>query len=267
MRPIHPCTAAALVLMGCAGNAAAGNLTGNAEAVSDYVFRGLTQTWGGPAIQGGADYAAPDGLAAGFWVSNVSRNSYPGGGAEVDLYGSYGRAFSRDWSWRVGLHGYVYPGADLDHAKPPLPPRGFDTLEANVAVSWRWLTLTYNRALTDYFGADVAQGYRGDSLGTGYLQLDAALPLRGAWSLALHAGHTFYTTTLAVPLENGARNPSYSDFGATLKYPFTSHWSLSGGVTYATNAAFYRHTASFVNPNDVHNVGGTRGFLMLQTIF
>ncbi|MDE2497120.1 MAG: hypothetical protein KGK35_04760, partial [Xanthomonadaceae bacterium] len=125
----------------------------------------------------------------------------------------------------------------------------------------------YNRALTDYFGADVEEGYRGDSRGTGYLQLDAALPLHGPWSLALHAGHTYYTTTLMTPLAGDARNPSYSDFGATLKYQFTTHWSLSGGVTRATNSAFYRQTPSFLNPSNVYNVGGTRGFLMLQGTF
>ena len=58
---------------------------------------------------------------------------------------------------------------------------------------------------------DTEQGYTGDSKGTDYLQLDASLPLADAWSLALHAGHTHYTTALATPLANGARNPSYSD--------------------------------------------------------
>lgn len=259
--------AACGVTMQAYTDAPASPVTGNVAVVSDYVFRGLTQTWGGPALQGGADYAAANGFAAGFWASSVSERSYPGAALELDLYGSYGRAISRDWSWRAGLHGYLYPGGDLDHANPALPSSGFDTLEANLAVSWRWLTLTYNRALTDYFGADIEQGYRGDSKGTGYVQLDAAIPLHGDWGLALHAGHTHYTTTPITPLTSGARNPGYSDSGATLKYQFTPHWSLSGGVTRATNPAFYRHTASFLNPDDVRNVGGTRGFLTLQGTF
>ena len=52
------------------------------------------------------------------------------------------------------------PGGNLDRAKPPLSSRRFDTLEANLAVGWRWLTLTYNRALTDYFRADVLDAVR-----------------------------------------------------------------------------------------------------------
>lgn len=247
--------------------APASPITGNVAITSDYMFRGLTQTWGRPAIQGGADYTATNGFAAGFWASSISQRSFPGGAMELDLYASYGRAFGNDWSWRVGLYGYVYPGGNLDQADPSLPPRSFDTLEANAALGWKWLTLKYNRALTDYFGADIEEGYRGDSSGTSYLQLDATLPLDSAWSLALHAGHSYYTTTLVIPLANGARSPSYSDFGATLKDQFTAHWALSGGVTHATNAAFYRSTASLLNPNDVLDVGGTRGFLMLQGTF
>lgn len=262
-------SAAALCVAGGAhaDDAAPSPVTGNVALTSDYMFRGLTQIWGQPALQGGTDYSAASGFAAGFWVSSISQRTYPGAAMELDLYASHGRAFGDGWSWRAGLYGYVYPGGNLDHARPRLPSRAFDTLEANMALGWKWLTLKYNRALTDYFGADVEQGYRGDSRGTSYLQFDAAVPLHGAWSLALHAGHTHYTTALTVPLANGASKPDYSDFGATLKYQLAAHWSVSGGVTRAGNAAFYRRTASLLNPNDVLDVGGTRGFLMLQGNF
>lgn len=240
-------------------------VTGNVALTTDYMFRGLTQSWGRPAIQGGADYANQSGFAAGIWGSSISERSYPGGAMELDLYASYGRAINSDWAWRTGLYGYVYPGANLDHAG--LASRSFTTVEANVALSWKRFTLKYNRALTDYFGVDTAQGYRGDSKGTGYLQLDATFPLSGAWSLALHAGHTHYTTTLATPLANGARDPGYTDVGATLKYQVATHWSLSADLAYATNADFYRRTSSFLNASDTRNVGGSRGFVMLQGNF
>lgn len=243
----------------------ASSVTGNLAVTSDYMFRGLTQTWGRPAIQGGADYTNPNGFAAGFWGSSISERSYPGGAMELDLYASYGQAINSDWSWRVGVYGYVYPGANLDQAV--LPSRSLNTAEANAALSWKQFTLKYNRTLTDYFGVDSEQGYTGDSKGTSYLQLDASFPLAEAWSLALHAGHTHYTTALATPLANGARSPSYSDFGATLKFQFDPHWSISSGITYATNAEFYRRTASFLDANDTRNVGGSRGFVMLQGAF
>ena len=241
-------------------------ITGNVALTSDYLFRGLTQSWGHPAIQGGADYTNQNGFAAGFWGSSISERSYPGGAMELDLYASYGQAISRDWSWRAGIYGYIYPGGNLDQA-PGYASRSFTTAEANASLSWKLFTLKYNRSLTDYFGVDTEQGYTGDSKGTDYLQLDAAIPLNAVWSLALHAGHTHYTTTLITPLANGARDPSYSDVGATLRYQVATHWSISGGVTYASNANFYRRTSSFLDANDTRNVGGTRGFVMLQGSF
>jgi uncharacterized protein (TIGR02001 family) len=262
--------AAASLSIGCvavihADDAPASPLTGNVALTSDYLFRGLTQTWSRPAIQGGADYANPNGFAAGFWGSSISERSYPGGAMELDLYASYGQAIDSDWSWRAGFYGYVYPGSNLDQAG--LASRSLDTVEANVALSWKQFTLKYNRSLTDYFGVDTEQGYRGNSRGTGYLQLDATFPLNDVWNLALHAGHTHYTSTLAAPLASGARDPSYSDVGATLKYQFAKHWSLSAGVTYATNADIYRRTSNFLDASDTRNVGGSRGFVMLQGSF
>ena len=59
--------------------------TANINLVSDYRFRGITQTWGKPAVQGGADIAHDGGFFAGTWASNVSGNEYPGRQPRVGL--------------------------------------------------------------------------------------------------------------------------------------------------------------------------------------
>lgn len=240
-------------------------ISSNLELTSDYVFRGLTQTWSKPAIQGGADLSLANGFAAGVWGSSISERSYPGGSMELDLYASYGRPINEDWSWRVGLYDYRYPGANLDHAG--LPSRSLDTLEANVALSWKRWTLKWNRALTDYFGADREQGYRGSSKGTNYLMLEGAWPLGAQWTLTLHAGYTDYATKLIEPNADGTRDPSYADIGLGAKYQLDERWSVVGGATYATNSRFYRQTASFRDPGDVCDVGGSRGWIQLQGNF
>jgi uncharacterized protein (TIGR02001 family) len=237
----------------------------NVALVSDYMFRGLTQTWGQPAIQGGADLTLENGFAAGFWGSSISDKSYPGAALELDLYTSYGTRINDDFSWRVGLYSYLYPDGNLDDAG--LASRSFNTTEANAALTFKWLTLKYSTSLGDYFGIDTEQGYRGDSKGTGYLELDAAIPLTDAWSLALHAGRTNVSTRLAAPLANGEDDPDYSDLGATLKWQFATRWSAGFGATWADNHAFYGRTASFQNASDTKNVGGTRAFAMLQGTF
>jgi uncharacterized protein (TIGR02001 family) len=65
----------------------AGALTGNADVVSDYVFRGVDQTATTPAVQGGADYSFDIGAYSGLWVSNALSQ----GGTEADIYAGYGQ--------------------------------------------------------------------------------------------------------------------------------------------------------------------------------
>lgn len=43
----------------------------NVALTSDYIFRGISQTQGDPAIQGGLDVAHESGLYIGTWASNV----------------------------------------------------------------------------------------------------------------------------------------------------------------------------------------------------
>ena len=254
-------TALAAMLLATDPCRASGAFSVNLAVVSDYVFRGLTQSWGQPALQGGGAFDHR-GFDAGIWLSSVSTRSYPGGGREIDVFASEGRRYRSGLHWRTGVYGYFYPGANLDRAQ--LPPQSLNTLEANAAIGWRWLTLQYNRALTNYFGAGPAAGFRGSSRGSSYWQLDAQFRPAPNWTLGLHAGRTHYTTELAAPLPDGARNPSYSDYGVTLTRQLDTHWSLGTSLTHATNAAWYRDTASYLDANDTLNVGGTRVAIMLQ---
>src|SRR5688572_1069527 len=69
-------------------------VTGNMTIASDYRFRGISQTYLGPAIQGGVDYAHPTGFYLGNWNSSVTSLTYTGGsGIEMDFYGGYKKSF------------------------------------------------------------------------------------------------------------------------------------------------------------------------------
>jgi uncharacterized protein (TIGR02001 family) len=83
--------------------------TANAALVSDYKFRGISQTSGNPAIQGGFDYT--HGLFyAGTWASSVDFTEVgAGAGIELDLYGGI-RPTLGPASFDLGLIGYFYPG-------------------------------------------------------------------------------------------------------------------------------------------------------------
>ncbi len=65
-------------------------LTANLSLVSSYRFRGIDQTFGKPALQGGVDYTHASGLYVGNWNSNVSSGAgFPDGNLEMDFYGGY----------------------------------------------------------------------------------------------------------------------------------------------------------------------------------
>ncbi len=265
MKLRNSCLVCALLLS--AGTARADSpFSGNLALTSDYLFRGLSQTWGEPALQGGADYNSGR-FHIGAWTSNVSRNSYPGGGIELDVFTDAALWQREDWNVRAGLYAYVYSGANLDHASPALPSRSLDTVEANVSLQWKHWTLKYSRALSDYFGADVEQGYAHDTRGTHYLQLDGDVPLSPRWSIHLHAGRTHYASKLLVSLSDGAINPDYADYSLAASYALAAHWSLIASLSHASNSAFYSRVVSFTNASAQKDLGGTRAVLSISTAF
>ncbi len=100
---------------------AEGELSANLAVTSDYVWRGISQTLGDPAIQGGIDYAHESGVYVGAWASNVdffssnAPDSTPDddddAGIELDLYVGYSGETEFGFGWDLGVIQYRYPGA------------------------------------------------------------------------------------------------------------------------------------------------------------
>lgn len=80
----------------------------NIGIVSDYAFRGVSQTNEGPAIQGGMDYAHDSGFYAGVWASNVDFVDNDGANTEVDFYLGWSTNFTETLTFDVSLLRYVY---------------------------------------------------------------------------------------------------------------------------------------------------------------
>jgi uncharacterized protein (TIGR02001 family) len=187
-----------------AGNVAAPvptpTFTGNFSLVSDYRFRGIAQSWGQPAVQGGIDYTHASGFYLGNWNSSVSSNSYNNGASlEMDLYGGYRFEPAKDWTVDVGVLRYQYPGARLNSA--PATPTGerYDNTELYVGLTQGPFNAKLSYAMTDYFGLNsTTSGYaywnslpaRGDSKGTTYLDLNCNADMGNQFTLGLHVGYT-----------------------------------------------------------------------------
>ena len=127
-----------------------GTFTANVWGVSEYFFRGISQTDDKPAVQGGFDYTVDlmksKGVSGylGIWGSNVDFNeagTTNGATLESDWYGGLrGPLLSTGVNWDVGFIYYWYPGA--------LGSLHENYVEGKIALSYDWgfmtTTASYN---------------------------------------------------------------------------------------------------------------------------
>lgn len=192
----------------------------NVGAVTDYRYRGISQSRLKPAIQGGADFAHKSGFYIGTWASSIKWIKDGGGdaNAEVDLYGGY-KFTAGDFGLDVGLLRYLYPGSSL-----PINP---DTTEVYLAGTFGPATLKYSHAVTNLFGFN-------DSKNSYYLDLNATFET-GFWGL---------TFTPHIGYQRVAHNSdfSYTDWSLGLGKDFGNGFSVS--LAYVdTNTDVYRGPA------------------------
>jgi len=161
---------------------AASPVAGNFTIASEYLYRGIAQTRGKPAIQGGFDYAHSSGAYVGIWGSNVSWLSDASTDAgkisssvEFDVYGGYKGSFATDFSYDVGVLTYNYPGTYYSGFTDP------DTTEVYGSFGWKWISAKYSHSTTNLFGF-------ADSKNSGYLEVNAALDLGNGFGVSGHVG-------------------------------------------------------------------------------
>jgi len=160
--------------------AAGGQWSASLGATSDYVYRGISQTYGGGAVQLGVDYQGASGWFAGAWGSNV--DPYPGGAPskELDVYTGLIRELGANFSVRGTYTHYAY-------LQDPRPKR-FDHDEIAVTVAYLDLlavTLSDQPNSTSY-----------SDLGLARKRSTVACELAGRWPLpdgfAVTAGAGYY---------------------------------------------------------------------------
>jgi uncharacterized protein (TIGR02001 family) len=176
-----------------AAEASPHSLTANVGLFSSYRFRGIDQTFGKPALQGGVDYAHESGFYAGNWNSSVSSGAgFPDGNLEMDFYGGWKKSWG-DFGLDLGGILYYYPGSE-GRALGARADRGAVTnKELYVGGSWKFLSLKYYHSVDDYFslrGWDATGASTGKSTrGTHYLDLSASYDLGNGWGINGHVGH------------------------------------------------------------------------------
>lgn len=164
----------------------------NVGVVTDYRYRGISQTRLKPALQGGVDFSA-GAFYLGAWASTIQWIKDGGGGAdvEIDLYGGYKGELTKDLGYDIGLLTYQYPSNGLTPSA--------NTLEVYGALTFGPVTAKYSHSTTNLFGF-------GNSKGSGYLDLSATFDI-GGFSVVPHIGRQTVKNTSAA---------SYTDYSLTV---------------------------------------------------
>jgi uncharacterized protein (TIGR02001 family) len=190
----------------------------NVGVVSDYRYRGISQSHLAPAVQGGADYAG-NGFYAGtwlstiYWVHDAGKTAVPpadSGDAPVewDLYGGFKGDIVKDKvSFDVGVLGYIYIGENFKNIGMESP----DTGEVYGALTFGQFTGKVSLAGSNLFGVP-------DSKGSAYYDLSGNFDLGAGFSLTPHIGYQVVRNHS--PL-------SYTDYSVTLGKDFGHGLSAS----------------------------------------
>ena len=187
---------------------AANSLAYNVGVVSQYRYRGIAQTKGDPALQGGVDYTAANGFYAGAWGSTIkwikdasegTNYKQPKGPVELDLYAGY-KFEAAGVAYDVGYLRYEYVGNTYKDAAPASNVNA-NTDEIYGAATYGVFTAKYSHAFSNLFGW-------GDSRGSHYVDLSANFDLGNGYSIVPHAGRQV--------IEGANHAFSYNDYALTL---------------------------------------------------
>lgn len=199
-------------------------LSFNAGVVSDYRYRGISQSRLQPAVQGGIDYADKSGFYVGAWGSSIKwikDSTATAGSVEIDLYGGYKGAVG-DVAYDVGFLRYEYAGNKLGAVG------GFanaNTTEAYGALTYGLFTAKYSQSLTNTFGNI-------NSKNSYYLDLSATVDLGNGLTLVPHVGRQMI---------NNSPTYSYNDYSLTLTKDLGNGLSASA-MAVGTNAGKSQYT-------------------------
>jgi len=201
--------AAAAAMLAVTGAALGGNVSATVGLVSDYDFRGITQSRNDPAFQMGMTYTGDSGIYYGLWGSTVDFQGSASGATdynsdidrpstEIDIF----EGFSSTWAWAkmgydLGVIYYTYPNAG--HNNYPEAYAGITKGPLSLKLWYSW-----DFANTNESGV--------------YTEANLAVPLSDGFKFLGHAGYTDASGWSSVG--------NYFDWAAGFSYD-TNNFTLS----------------------------------------
>lgn len=193
-----------MLALACHSPSQAQDLSGSVTLVSDYVFRGVTQTDERPALQVDLNTSWDNGFYAGAWASNVDFGSGDSSNLELDLYAGWaGSAGAIDLD--LGVIAYTYPGGDSADQ---------EFVELAASASHTISNLTFD------VGAYYSPEFYGGIGPATYVTAGASLALTETLNVDVRASDQSFSNV------NGV---DYSDYQAGLTY---THNEISFGIRF-----------------------------------
>ena len=115
-------------------------VSGSAQLLSDYRFRGVTRSGYDPAVQGQLTLSLQNGLYAGGRATSLHRQN-PLGDAEIDLYAGYGTEIASGTRLDAGVQYYAFAGgAGRGHYAEPYASltHTLGPVQATVGAKYAW---------------------------------------------------------------------------------------------------------------------------------
>lgn len=213
-------------------------LTGSATVVSDYRFRGISQSYKRFAVQGGLTATHSSGLYVSVWGSSIDDYIAAGSDTELDLIAGYSTTVG-GVTIDGGVLYYYYPnsgGANTDFFEPYLSVKG-TVGPATIKVGAAYAPKQAAIGLTTSVGEGTIFEKK-DNLYV-YTDLSAAIP-NTPLSLTAHLGHSFGPSYLTIGKE-------YTDWSVGAAYTWKN---LTFGVSYVDT-----DKSAFVGPRNISKAG------------
>ena len=235
-------------------------VSGSVGLVSDYRFRGVSQTDENLAVQGGITIAHESGVYIGTWGSNLAGwGTFGGANMELDLVAGFKKTFD-DITVDVGATWYMYPGGfdNTDFIEPYVKVSGTMgpaalTVGAAYAPKQEALGPWYANGTSAANGVYDNPGAKDDNL---YVWVDAAAAIPSTpLTLKGHVGFSNGNEGLGPFATSVSPTGEYIDWsvGADFVIPSTP---LTLGVAYVDTNLGARETA-YLQPSFSEGQDGT----------
>lgn len=210
-----------------------GDLRVSLKGTTNYIFRGISQTDGGPAIQAGVDFEHSTGVFGGLWGSNVEfqRDQQVDNPRNIELnyYFGFNWLLNPSWSAVYSVTYYSYPSSSVDA----------DFIEFTATASFEdhiFATVSYSP--DGYFSDSTTINYEvggqyplferfmiGAHLGVFDFK-DSRFRTYKYWDIGISGGFRFVMIDLRYHDTNSAARESFHDYVADSEWVF----SISTGL-------------------------------------